>query len=190
MPGGPPPEDDALSASTEAHAMPLEIREIRLDDIPALTAIYNHYVRTSIATFAEQEITTAEFAAQVASVEAATLPWLVAVTGPDVVGYAYAALWKARSAYRFAVEISVYLSPGAEGRGTGSRLYADLLDRLRARGVHAAIGGVSLPNDTSVALHRKFGFEQVARFREVGFKFGQWIDVGYWELVLDDRVES
>lgn len=164
---------------------PILIRPMADDDLPILVAIYNHYVQTSIATFAEEEISPAEFGVQVAAVRAADLPWLVAECGSDLLGYAYAAPWKSRSAYRFSVESSVYLAPGHEHRGIGTRLYADLLARLRIRGVHAVIGGVSLPNPTSVSLHRKFGFEQVAHFRQVGFKFGRWIDVGYWELLLD-----
>ncbi|MCA9767380.1 MAG: N-acetyltransferase [Gemmatimonadetes bacterium] len=178
-------------AATEGPPVPETVRPAPVirpageGDLPALVAIYNHYIRTSIATFVEQEVMADAFALSMTAVRDADLPWLVAADGPAILGYAYAAPWKARSAYRFSVETSVYLAPGYEGLGIGSMLYAALLDRLRARGIHAVVGGISLPNPASVALHERFGFAPVARFREVGFKFGRWIDVGYWQLLLD-----
>jgi L-amino acid N-acyltransferase YncA len=78
----------------------------------------------------------------------------------------------------------VYVDPACGRVGIGSQLYEELIARLQARGVHAAIGGIALPNEASVALHEKFGFSKVAHFKEVGFKFGRWIDVGYWQRNL------
>jgi L-amino acid N-acyltransferase YncA len=101
------------------------------------------------------------------------------------VGYASASPWKSRSGYRFSAEITVYVEPGQEGRGIGSALYGALFPMLQARGVHAVIGGIALPNDASVALHEKFGMRKVAHFQETGYKHGRWIDVGYWERILD-----
>ena len=92
--------------------------------------------------------------------------------------------WKARSGYRFAAEISIYLAPAQTRRGFGSALYTRLLENLRARNVHCAIGGAALPNPASVALHERLGFTKVAHFRENGFKFGRWIDVAYWQRML------
>src|SRR4029450_10891594 len=111
-------------------------------------------------------------------------PCLVAESGAGVVGYAYATKWKARSAYRFSVETTVYLAAGLGRRGLGSRLYEELFRVLKEKGVHAAIGGIALPNDASVALHEKFGMRKVAHFEQVGFKFGKWVDVAYWERIL------
>jgi phosphinothricin acetyltransferase len=122
--------------------------------------------------------------ARLQEVQGASLPWFVAAQGGEVVGYAYATKWNGRSAYRFSTEVTVYLDHGRGGRGIGSNLYHHLLPALQSRGIHVAIGGIALPNTASVALHRKFGFEQVAEFREVGFKFGRWIDVGYWQKTL------
>ena len=102
----------------------------------------------------------------------------------EVVGYAYATKWNRRSAYRFSAEVTVYLDHGRRGRGIGSKLYQQLLPTLQLSGIHVAIGGIALPNNASVALHEKLGFQKVAQFREVGFKFNKWIDVGYWEKVL------
>ncbi|HVI59623.1 MAG TPA: arsinothricin resistance N-acetyltransferase ArsN1 family B [Luteimonas sp.] len=153
-------------------------------DAAAIAAIYNHYVATSIATFELEPVAVAEMAARIAQVGARGLPWLLAEDAAGVAGYAYAGPWRARAAYRHSVETSIYLAPRAAGRGIGHSLYAALLDALRDRDVHAVIGGVSLPNPASVALHERMGFAQVARFEEVGFKFGRWIDVGYWQLRL------
>ncbi len=102
----------------------------------------------------------------------------------DLLGYAYATPWKARSAYRFSVEVSAYIDAASTGRGTGSLLYRHLLSALRTREMHLVIAGISLPNETSVAFHEKSGFRKVAHFAEVGFKFGKWIDVGYWQRAL------
>jgi L-amino acid N-acyltransferase YncA len=138
----------------------------------------------AIFTFEEAPVPSEEMARRMAEVFDARLPWLVAEGAGAVVGYAYATRWKARSGYRFSVEITVYLEPNCVGQGIGTRLYAALFERLQALGVHAVIGGIALPNAGSVALHEKFGLEQVAHFRETGFKFGRWIDVGYWERIL------
>jgi phosphinothricin acetyltransferase len=112
------------------------------------------------------------------------LPWLVFETAAGIAGYAYAAPWKARAAYRHSVESSIYLAPHATGKGLGSALYSELIADLRRLGMHCVIGGAALPNPASVALHDKLGFIKVADFRQVGFKFGRWIDVSYWELLL------
>jgi phosphinothricin acetyltransferase len=100
------------------------------------------------------------------------------------VGYAYASSWKRRSAYRYAVESTIYLAPEFHGRGLGSELYRALIAEMRARGFHCAIGGISLPNPASIALHEKLGYKHIGQFREVGWKFGKWVDVGHWELLL------
>jgi L-amino acid N-acyltransferase YncA len=113
-----------------------------------------------------------------------TFPWLVKEEDGIVIGYANTNNWKVRSAYRFSVESTIYLHPDFVGRGLGSKLYASLISRLRDRSLHTAIGGIALPNESSVALHERLGFQKVAHFKEVGWKFNHWIDVGYWELIL------
>jgi L-amino acid N-acyltransferase YncA len=133
---------------------------------------------------ANRSVATQTMAARVMEVQNASLPWLVAELEGAVVGYAYASKWKVRSAYRYAVETTIYLEHGWEGRGIGRGLCAGLLSGLRARGLHVAIGGAALPNDASAALHEKLGFERVATFRQVGFKHGKWVDVAYWQLLL------
>lgn len=108
----------------------------------------------------------------------------MAVRDGDVIGYAYASKWKGRCAYRFAVETSVYVDSSARGAGVGTVLYEALFAALGGRGIHAAIGGIALPNEASIALHERFGMKKVAHFEQVGFKFDRWIDVGYWQRLL------
>lgn len=160
------------------------IRVATASDADRIAEIYNHYVAKTVVTFEEEPVTGGEMRRRMDEVFASMLPWLVAESGAGVVGYAYATKWKARSAYRFSVETTVYLAAGLGRRGLGSRLYEELFRVLKEQGVHAAIGGIALPNDASVALHEKFGMRKVAHFEEVGFKFGKWVDVGYWERIL------
>jgi L-amino acid N-acyltransferase YncA len=162
----------------------LNIRNASVDDARSIASIYNHFVLTTSISFEETEVSPVEMAGRIADVQAAGLPWLVAEVDGMVAGYAYATKWRVRHAYRFSVESSVYLAPAYAGQGIGSTLYRALLDRLRDGGYHLAIGGIALPNAASIALHEKLGFEKVAQFREVGFKFGSWTDVGYWQLSL------
>jgi phosphinothricin acetyltransferase len=157
------------------------IRTAVSTDCDAIARIYNHYVRETTITFEEQEVSVREIAARLTEVSDAGLPWLMAEDFTGVVGYAYASKWKGRCAYRFSAETTVYLEPSRTQIGIGSRLYKALLDALRAKSIHAAIGGIALPNAASVRSHERLGFEKVAHFREVGFKFNRWIDVGYWQ---------
>ncbi len=164
------------------------LREATSDDAAAIAAIYNHYVLESAISFEEEAVAAAAMAQRIADVQAAGLPWLVACgpgdDGVKILGYAYATKWRVRHAYRYSVETSVYLAPDAAGRGLGAALYAALLERLKQAGCHLAIGGIALPNPASIALHEKCGFEKVAHYKEVGFKFGAWRDVGYWQRLL------
>ena len=162
----------------------MTIRTATPRDAETLASIYNHYVRETIVTFEEEPVSPETFSRRIEDVLASSFPWLVAIEEGSAVGSAYATPWKPRSGYRFSVEVTVYVAPGCAGRGIGSALYRELFSVLEARGVHAAIGGIALPNDASIALHEKFGMRKVAHFEQVGFKFGRWIDVGYWERVF------
>jgi L-amino acid N-acyltransferase YncA len=163
------------------------IRPAAAADATAIAVIYNHYVRESIATFEEDPVNDGEIARRISDVQRSSLPWLVAERDDSVIGYAYAVPWRGRSAYRFSAEITSYLAPDQTGRGIGAQLYTRLFQILEERGLHAVLGGISLPNPASVALHEKFGMRKVAHFSEVGFKFGHWIDVGFWERLLAKR---
>ncbi len=153
-------------------------------DAASVARIYNHYVTDTVVTFEEETVSPSAMARRIEGVRSASLPWLVAELGGQAVGYAYANKWKERSAYRFSAEITVYLDPAHAGRGIGSRLYGQLFPILQERGMHAVIGGIALPNAASVALHEKFRMQKVAHFKDVGFKFDRWVDVGYWQRTL------
>lgn len=159
------------------------IRSVQPEDAAQICDIYNHYVRETVVTFEESPVSAAEMAQRIADITV-RLPWLVWEEDGAVLGYAYASPWKVRAAYRHSVEASIYLPPHATGRGIGSNLYKALIEDVRRRDIHAVIGGAALPNPASVALHERLGFEKVAQFRQVGFKFGKWVDVAYWQLVL------
>lgn len=162
----------------------LDIRPATAADAARIAAIYNEYVLATTISFEEAEVSAAEMAARIADVGAAGLPWLVGLHQGAVVGYAYATGWRARAAYRHSVESSVYLAPQAAGRGWGSALYRTLIGRLREGGFRTVIAGIAQPNARSVALHERVGFRKAAHFAEVGFKFGRWVDVAYWQLSL------
>ncbi|MBR7791149.1 N-acetyltransferase [Undibacterium sp. FT147W] len=160
------------------------IRLANADDAAAICAIYNRYVLNTTISFEDTTVRAPAMAERISAVFAAGLPWYVCEEDGVILGYAYASPWRTRHAYRFSVEISAYVSPERKLSGIGSQLYAHLIDDLQQRGMHSVIAGISLPNPASVALHEKFGMTKVAHFKEVGFKFGRWIDVGYWEKQL------
>lgn len=159
------------------------VRAAMLEDSEAIARIYNHYVTQTVITFEEEAISTAEIGRRIQEVQS-SLNWYVAELSNDVVGYAYASRWRKRSAYRFSTEVTAYVAPDNTGQGIGSRLYGTLLPALKDLEIHAVMGGIVLPNEASVSFHEKFGFRKVAHFREVGFKFNQWIDVGFWQCIL------
>lgn len=160
------------------------VRPAVTGDADAIARIYGHYILNTTISFEEQPVSTVEMAERIAEVLSSSLPWLVALQAEQVIGYAYAGKWKGRCAYRHSVESSLYLEPAFTGRGIGTQLYQALLVALRDRSIHVVIGGIALPNDPSVALHERLGFSKVAHFKEVGYKFGQWLDVGYWQRSL------
>lgn len=162
------------------------IRSVTLEDAREIAEIYNYYVLNSCVTFEELEFSAEEMRGRI---EATNLkfPWLVFEKDSEILGYAYATMWKPRSAYKHTVESTVYLKKEATKNGIGSLLYAALIDQLTDLGFHAVIGGISLPNEASIALHEKFGFEKIAQFKEVGYKFKKRIDVGYYELLINKK---
>ena len=159
------------------------IRNAEARDAKAISEIYNYYILNTVITFEESPVDEAEMARRIAHVRERLL-WLVEEVDGEVIGYCYATEWRVRSAYRFSVESTVYLKNGCGGNGIGTKLYQELIHQLKHKNVHTVIGGISLPNDSSVALHEKMGFVNIARFKEVGFKMDKWVDVGYWQLLI------
>ena len=159
------------------------VRPATAADAPAICRIYNHYIETTRITFEETPITAEEVMERISSV-ITNYPWLVCEEGGRVIGYAYATRWKERSAYRYSVEAAIYLDRESIGKGIGTTLLTRLIHELRERKIHSIISGIALPNPASIALCEKHGFVKIGQFKEVGFKLGQWVDVGYWELIL------
>ena len=165
------------------------IRVVKETDTVHIAKIYNHYILNTLITFEEQPLIPEELLERIKSITA-EYPWLVYEDNGRVVGYAYATRWKERSAYRHTVEVAIYLDVKDIGKHIGSRLTAALLDELRNRKTHSVLAGIALPNTASVKLCEKFGFAMVGQLKEVGYKFDQWVDVGYWELILDDGAST
>ena len=161
------------------------IRDVTEKDASHITRIYNYYILHSHSTFEIESIEVDEMSGRIQKVISDfQLPWLVKEENGRVWGYAYATKWKAREAYNRTVETSVYLDQEAMGKGIGTELYKRLLDKLQSDGYHSLLAGISMPNDSSIKLHEKLGFQKVGQLKEVGHKFNRWIDVGYWELIV------
>lgn len=161
------------------------IRAFAAGDEDEIVAIYNWYITNTVITFEEQPISAEDMAARIQAGDE-TCPWFVVEVDNRVLGYAYATLWKPRSAYRSSRETSIYLHRAAIGKGLGKLLYKHLINELRKAPIHLLIGGIALPNAGSVALHESLGFTPVGKFCEVGKKFGKWVDVAYWQLDLEN----
>lgn len=169
---------------------PPPIRPAKSSDAKSIADIYNHYIINSTATFEEEQVTGDDIKKRISETQNLKLPWLVYEDGGKAIGYAYASKWKGRCAYRYSVEITVYLHPDAGGKGLGTQLYRQLFQELKALGYHVVIGGITLPNPASIALHEKMGLTHMGTFKDVGYKFEQWIDVGYWQGKLDEILSA
>jgi L-amino acid N-acyltransferase YncA len=162
----------------------VKLRIATADDAAAIAAIYAHYVTQTAVSFETEPPGEDEVRSRIADA-GALYPWIVAEeSDQDVLGYAYAAAFRSRRAYRFSVETTVYLDPAATGRGVGRALYTALIPLLERQGFTQAIAAITLPNDPSVRLHEAFGFAQAGVYREVGFKLGEWRSVGLWQRSL------
>ncbi len=161
----------------------MAIRLATVADLPAINEIYNHYVLHSTATYAESLVTDEERAAWFAG-HGERHPVTVVELEGEIAGWASLSPYRHREAYRFSAEDSVYLRPDRLRRGLGSALLGDLLGRAKAMGFHTIIGGCDTADPSSAGLHERFGFERVAHFREVGFKFGAWRDVIFLQRML------
>jgi len=156
------------------------IRAVQVKDSAAICRIYNHYVVSSSASFEEQPVSEATMAQRIEELSA-RFPWLVYQQEGEVVAYAYLSAWKPRSAYRFSAESSIYLAAHVRSKGLGKQLYQQLLKQADDYPIATILAGVSLPNEASEGLHQSLGFHKVAELEKVGYKFGRWISVAYWQ---------
>ncbi len=166
-------------------AEPWVIRDATPDDSARLAEIYRFYVTDTIVTFEIDDVPCEVMGSRVLRVQEAGKPWIVLEVNGVIQGFAYAAAFRERTAYRHSVETSVYIAHDALGHGYGSAIYGAMLERLRDTDVRVAVALIALPNDASVAVHEKLGFRHVGTLTEVGRKFDRWLDVGYWQLTLD-----
>jgi L-amino acid N-acyltransferase YncA len=162
----------------------VRLRAATPDDAAAIADIYAPYVAASVVSFETRPPDAGALRARIEAA-AAHYPWLVGEEGDGtLIGYAYAAAFRARPAYRFTVETTIYLRRDACGRGLGARLYAPLLAALEDQGFTQAIAAITLPNPGSVRLHERLGFAAAGTYRQVGWKLGSWHDVGLWQRPL------
>ena len=163
--------------------MDTKIRSVDLADAAAVRAIYAPYVLDSATSFETAVPDEVEIRRRIEA-QADRYPWLVFEIDREVVGYAYASTHRARPAYRWSVDVSVYVTPRLHRRGIGRSLYVPLLELLRQQGFVNAYAGIALPNPSSVGFHESFGFESIGTYRGVGFKFDRWHDVMWLHLRL------
>ncbi|HEX7491641.1 MAG TPA: GNAT family N-acetyltransferase [Candidatus Limnocylindrales bacterium] len=158
-------------------------------DADACRAIYAPYVREASVSFEEQVPTVDDFRGRI-EVARASHAWLVLEDAGVVVGYAYASQHRTRAAYRWAVDVTVYVAQSHHRRGAGRSLYAELFTRLRQLGYQVACAGITLPNEGSVGLHRAMDFEPVGVYKRIGWKAGAWRDVAWFQLELVPATEA
>jgi phosphinothricin acetyltransferase len=164
----------------------VHVRSATEEDLVRVGEVVNHYIEHSVFNFRTEPQSIGELRTVWAQ-RHQRFPWLVAVLDDRVVGVAYAGPWNERAAYRWTVETTVYVDESAHRRGVGDALYTELLDRLRRRGFHSAVAVIALPNEASVRLHERHGFDRVGHLREAGFKHDAWHDVGFWQCLLASR---
>lgn len=161
------------------------VRLARQDDAASIAAIYRPFVETTFVTFEEQPPAADEMARRMA--DSPIHPWLVLESDGTIAGYVSTSPMRARHAYRWSVETGIYVDPAVQGRGFGRMLLSAHLELLERQGFVTAIVGIAIPNEPSIALHEKLGFALLGIERGVGYKLGQWVDVGRWQRDLAPR---
>ena len=168
----------------------MEVRDAGDGDIQAITEIYNDAVKNSTAIWNDATIDAADRLAWLSDRQKAGYPVLVAVNGAEgVLGYASFGDWRAWDGYRHTVEHSVYVRADQRGKGVGEALMRALIKRARRMGKHVMVAGIEARNVGSIRLHEKLGFEHVGHLKQVGTKFGGWLDLLFLQLLLDNRAE-
>ena len=167
--------------------MAVLIRLAAKENAAAIAAIYRPYVENSRISFEEVAPDAEQMARRVVGDVPGMHPWFVAAEDGRVIGYAASSPFRTRPAYRWTVETGIYLARDAFGRGIGRRLLGTLLETLERQRYVSAIGAIALPNPASVALHQLLGFTHNGTYRAVGFKCGEWLDVGLWQKELAPR---
>jgi L-amino acid N-acyltransferase YncA len=164
----------------------ISLRAAERRDSGDIAGIYAPIVRETAISFETDPPSPDTMAARIENT-LKLYPWLVAVHAEKVLGYSYAGEHRQRAAYRWSVDLTVYVAASARGRGIGRKLYGALTGILRAQGFRSAFAGITLPNDASIRLHQAAGFEALGIYKNVGFKLGEWRDVGWWRFALTEN---
>ncbi|MBD3782675.1 MAG: N-acetyltransferase family protein [Micrococcales bacterium] len=164
----------------------VEIRSATPADLAGMAAIYNDAVARTVATFDVEPRPDDHYADRLASTRRGDHVLVAVDAEGAVLGYAFSGTYRPRTAYDGTREVSVYLAEHVRGRGLGRRLYDELLARVDADGIHTCVAVIARPNPASEALHRALGFEHVGTLREVGHKFGNWVDTAFWQRLRPD----
>ena len=161
------------------------IRNVKPGDVLDIALIYNYYIENSTITFETDCVSVEEMSERIADISE-KYPYLVYEdeASGKVVGYCYVSSWKKKAAYQKTVESTIYIDKAFQGKGIGCALMKKLINELREKSFHAIIACITIPNPSSVKIHEELGFKQVSEFKEVGYKFEKWLDVGDWELLL------
>lgn len=157
------------------------IRNVHIDDARQVLDIYNYYVTNTVVTFDLEPLSLKDFKERIIKISA-DYPFIVYEENNEILGYAYGSKFRPKPAYNHTVETTVYVKQGNHGKQIGTKLYKTLLPLLKEKNFHIVLGVLTLPNDASIKLHEKFGFKQVAFLKDAGLKFGNWQDVGFWQL--------
>ena len=160
------------------------IRPVKLSDAAEICDLYNYYIENTPTTFEDKPLQYIAMEERIRRISE-KYPYLVREEDSgEINGIAYVNTWKERGAYKYSGELSIFVRNGFQGQGMGRQLMEQLLKDVRKANIHALIAGIVVPNERSVALHKKFGFTKVGQFNEIGYKFSRWLDLSYWELIL------
>lgn len=166
------------------HSGNIAIRFLLIGDISQITDIYNHYIAETTVTFEEKTVSQNEMKIRAEQISS-KYPYLVAVDNDKVIGYAYVHQWKEKSAYSTTAESTIYLAPGYENKGIGSKLMRELIQKCKDIGIHSLIACITAENTSSCRFHEKLGFNQTSYFKEVGLKFNRLLDIADYQLIIE-----
>lgn len=166
-----------------------KIRLATIDDSASILRIYTPFITDTIITFEYTVPSITEFKERMAHIQA-SYPWLVCEINNIIAGYAYASRFREREAYKWSVDFAIYIDPEYQGKNIGKALYYALSEALKLQGYYNAYAGVTIPNVKSEGLHEAFGFHSIGTYHNVGYKFGGWHDVRWYEINLKEHQKS
>jgi L-amino acid N-acyltransferase YncA len=164
------------------------IRNVKSEDAGAIARIYNYYVKETTVTFETEEVSTEEMKDRISKTLECGYPFIVYEEEGVITGYAYVRKWRERISYNSTLETSIYVDKDKMTKGTGKKLYNSLIEQCKKAGVHVLIGVLAHTNTASRKLHKNTGFTKTGHFKEAANKFGKFIDIEFWSLILKNAV--